>query len=185
MTKEGQAKGMQTEVVVPIADGWRCTAELSWTAGVARFERVAVERAPGAGSHTGLSQEQLRKVPFRLMRQMATNTRDAIASPSRSPLPAVRQTSTDGNLYYYARVAELYVEEARTENSPVKTLAHQLQMNSETLRKHLQRARKYGLLVAATPGVPGGALTDKARVLIEAPEAVEGFDSAFIDAEDN
>lgn len=84
--------------------------------------------------------------------------------------PALAGGPRHGGNRYYAYLAAAYVQLTEDgETQPLKKIARDLGINTDTLRTQLRVARQRGLLTAV-PGRPAGHLTDKARdILAESP----------------
>jgi hypothetical protein len=82
---------------------------------------------------------------------------------------AVRRPGRKGrDDLHYAQLAALYVELCkRGSRAPVKQLAAQQYLNQATIRNQLTEARNRGLLTRKKQGQTGGALTQKARRLLD------------------
>ena len=87
--------------------------------------------------------------------------------------PWHRQGRTSHDISLYAKTAFLYVAELlENPNSPIQTLSVKLNVDRGTLARRIDKARQLGLLTSPVrkgqaAGKPGGALTDKAKELLE------------------
>lgn len=72
---------------------------------------------------------------------------------------------------FYARWAELYVEELAKGSNPLPGLAATEHLSESTIRSFLHEARRRELLTKSPPGRAGGSLTDKAtNILLRHPQ---------------
>jgi len=189
-------------VVVPLADGWEAEFDLARQSGTAVVSQVRVyHRSPNQQWITsrvpdpatlpagGLPARILRDVRFgeayRAMREIgdATDARTPEASGPAGLLATLgfehignrnrkrgRPPHDDG---FYARVSRQYVEALRTgSRRPVVDVAQELKLSPSRVRSLLTTARKHGLLTPAVRGRAGGAITEKARALLNKGETV-------------
>jgi hypothetical protein len=74
----------------------------------------------------------------------------------------------------YAQVARDYVDHcAAGSRSPALDVARRRRLSAPRVRRMLSEARRRGLLMGLTRRRSGGALTDRARMVLEAPGAID------------
>jgi DNA-binding transcriptional ArsR family regulator len=146
---------------------------MEWPAGAEhgphRIEiRPSVESSP-EDVQAGLSSTVLRQIDFGGLQKVADQARE-LASEATTTWSSVRLREVSGHRVtdeYLARLADVYVNLVRSRESNVTAkLAEITGKAPETIRQHLKRVRKAGLLTTI-PGKAGGHLTGKAKDLLE------------------
>jgi hypothetical protein len=157
---------MVNNTVTQVVDGiWAVTMEWSDVA-AGGPSRLVIEPVAGATAPpAGLSSTVLREVDFRA--SVAEFRRsNGVQGPEADSLVRLRKLRAAGiSQQYLAALASVYLKQAASTPKAAKSLAEELGMPLATLRGHLWKARREGLL-DGSPGRVGGTLTDKAKDLL-------------------
>ncbi|MEE3852780.1 Rrf2 family transcriptional regulator [Gordonia sp. LSe1-13] len=157
--------------------------EIEWPTDPNQLGPTSITVTPAEGATeaeimSGISSTVLRQIDFGQLRMDWEMVSEMHAGQSREAkkraLGEQLRLSLEGGVteHYLARLAEAYVFLVQSgERSTATRLAEMTGRSPDTVKQHLHRVRKAGLL-SSIPGKAGGTLTEKARRLLDVSDNV-------------
>lgn len=177
---------------MPDHPGWRVRARVQLDDGALIVRDLWVQPQTGRERHDGtsvgttpdggLTTEILRSIPLsRLRRILVEHPRlheivGAMYGPEHvAELERARRPGRKGrDVAFYAGWAAEYVDAAATSRRPNAVLAERHGESVATVREFIRQARDRDLLIGGHAGKAGGALTPKAKRLLDKQRKAEG-----------